>query len=140
MRPVCNVFKKLSCTEQRREGVAAYLWSQLLRASKYCNFLPLPPPLPPLLFPLSTFVPPPSVPPFEEKVSLLDFPPVLPFSYIFVVSFFLCAQSITSSFFFTFHIFLFHPSFLTLLPKLSFYFQSSFFFIISFLSSLLSLL
>jgi hypothetical protein len=26
VRPVCNVFYKLSCTEQRREGVAAYLW------------------------------------------------------------------------------------------------------------------
>ncbi len=26
MRPVYNVFQKLSCTEQRREGVAAYLW------------------------------------------------------------------------------------------------------------------
>jgi hypothetical protein len=24
--PVRNVFQKLSCTEQRREGVAAYLW------------------------------------------------------------------------------------------------------------------
>ncbi len=27
MRPVQNVFQKLSRTEQRREGVAAYLWS-----------------------------------------------------------------------------------------------------------------
>ncbi len=27
MRPLRNVFYKLSCTEQRREGVAAYLWS-----------------------------------------------------------------------------------------------------------------
>ncbi len=26
MRPVRNVFQKLSCTEQRREGVVAYLW------------------------------------------------------------------------------------------------------------------
>ena len=26
MRPVQNVFQKLSRTEQRREGVAAYLW------------------------------------------------------------------------------------------------------------------
>ncbi len=28
VRPECNVFYKLSCTEQRREGVAAYLWSE----------------------------------------------------------------------------------------------------------------
>jgi hypothetical protein len=27
MRPVRNVFQKLSRTEQRREGVVAYLWS-----------------------------------------------------------------------------------------------------------------
>ncbi len=26
MRPVQNAFQKLSCSEQRREGVAAYLW------------------------------------------------------------------------------------------------------------------
>ena len=26
MRPVWNVFQKLSCTEQRREGVAAYIY------------------------------------------------------------------------------------------------------------------
>ncbi len=26
MRPVRNVFQKLSCTEQRRQGVVAYLW------------------------------------------------------------------------------------------------------------------
>ncbi len=29
LRPVRNVFQKLSCTEQRRERVAAYLWFQL---------------------------------------------------------------------------------------------------------------
>jgi hypothetical protein len=29
VRPVQNVFQKLSCTEQRREGVAAYLCSRL---------------------------------------------------------------------------------------------------------------
>ncbi len=28
MRPVRNVFQKLSRTEQRREGVVAYLWAQ----------------------------------------------------------------------------------------------------------------
>jgi len=28
MRPVRNVFQKLSRTEQRREGVVAYLWSK----------------------------------------------------------------------------------------------------------------
>ncbi len=30
MRPVQNVFQKLSRTEQRREGVAAYLWTKVL--------------------------------------------------------------------------------------------------------------
>jgi hypothetical protein len=31
MRPVQNVFQKLSCTEQRREGVVAYLCRVLLK-------------------------------------------------------------------------------------------------------------
>ena len=34
MRPVRNVFQKLSRTEQRREGVAAYLWCALTSASE----------------------------------------------------------------------------------------------------------
>ncbi len=29
MRPVQNVFQKLSCTEQRRDGVVAYLWLEI---------------------------------------------------------------------------------------------------------------
>ncbi len=33
MRPLRNIFYKLSRTEQRREGVAAYLWLSLLHSS-----------------------------------------------------------------------------------------------------------
>jgi hypothetical protein len=33
VRPLRNVFYKLSCTEQRREGVAAYLWYAYKQAS-----------------------------------------------------------------------------------------------------------
>ncbi len=47
MRPVRNVFQKLSRTEQRREGVVAYLWStsqctppppQTHTVCTYCTF------------------------------------------------------------------------------------------------------
>jgi hypothetical protein len=31
MRPVRNVFQKLSRTEQRREGVVAYLWYKMIK-------------------------------------------------------------------------------------------------------------
>jgi hypothetical protein len=35
VRPIRNVFYKLSCTEQRREGVAAYLWARTSKNWKY---------------------------------------------------------------------------------------------------------
>jgi hypothetical protein len=35
VRPECNVFYKLSCTEQRREGVAAYLCKYPLEQIAY---------------------------------------------------------------------------------------------------------
>ncbi len=41
MRPVRNVFYKLSCTEQRREGVAAYLWIQLTGIILTIYFFPV---------------------------------------------------------------------------------------------------
>jgi hypothetical protein len=38
MRPVRNVFQKLSRTEQRREGVVAYLWCrESMRAKVKCS-------------------------------------------------------------------------------------------------------
>ncbi len=45
MRPVRNVFQKLSRTEQRREGVVAYLWGQAFLRSY--NLAPRPSPPPP---------------------------------------------------------------------------------------------
>ncbi len=42
MRPVRNVFQKLSRTEQRREGVVAYLWCLVTSSSlEYPTFCPL---------------------------------------------------------------------------------------------------
>jgi hypothetical protein len=37
MRPVRNVFQKLSRTEQRREGVVAYLWWYSLYVRTLCS-------------------------------------------------------------------------------------------------------
>ncbi len=39
MRPVRNVFQKLSRTEQRREGVVAYLWLAPFLPDPFPNFL-----------------------------------------------------------------------------------------------------
>jgi hypothetical protein len=39
VRPLRNVFYKLSCTEQRREGVAAYLWLVALRGMQHSRNL-----------------------------------------------------------------------------------------------------
>jgi hypothetical protein len=41
MRPVRNVFQKLSRTEQRREGVVAYLWSLRSPLSSNGRSIPL---------------------------------------------------------------------------------------------------
>jgi hypothetical protein len=38
MRPVRNVFQKLSRTEQRREGVVAYLWEEGFGGNIYYTF------------------------------------------------------------------------------------------------------
>jgi hypothetical protein len=43
MRPVRNVFQKLSRTEQRREGVVAYLCFKLLRGPRIDSKVSIPP-------------------------------------------------------------------------------------------------